>query len=144
MFEDGSFLVTDVMIVSFLAKLRDFWIPKKGGKIESKGNRYELGDFIIKVGIVTVGPSTKGVAIEVKICWFFHGIWLCNVHTVLLNYNFLIPEHQFLCFLMIPTWNHSCVMHNFLKSHTWYAPKFSQVVRRHFILYRTCTNVMYW
>ena len=66
MFEEGSFLVTDVMIVSFLSKLRDFWQPKKGGKIESKGNRYELGDFIIKVGIVTVGPNTKGVAIEVS------------------------------------------------------------------------------
>ena len=67
LFEDGSFLTSDVMLVSFLSKLRDFWQPKKGGKIESKGNRYELGDFIIKVGIVSVGPSTKGVAIEVSV-----------------------------------------------------------------------------
>ena len=66
LFEDGPFLVTDMMLTSFLSKLEQFWQPKKGGKIESKGNRYELGDFVIKVGIVTVGPNTKGVAIEVS------------------------------------------------------------------------------
>ncbi|CAK8698261.1 unnamed protein product [Clavelina lepadiformis] len=65
-FEDGSFLVTDVMLGTFLSKLRSVWQPKKGGKIESKGQRYEFGDFIIKIGIVSMGPSTKGIALELE------------------------------------------------------------------------------
>ena len=32
---------------------------------KAKGQRYELGDFVIKIGQVTVGVSFKGILIEV-------------------------------------------------------------------------------
>ena len=74
-FEDGSFLVSDVMLPSFLSKLRAVWQPKKAGKIECKGQRYEFGDFIIKVGTVSVGPNAKGIVIEVCDSFLIFLIW---------------------------------------------------------------------
>ncbi|XP_004227208.2 mediator of RNA polymerase II transcription subunit 20-like [Ciona intestinalis] len=65
-FEDGPSIVSDVMLPSFLSKLRSVWQPRKGGRIESKGHRYELGDFVLKTGIISMGPSTKGISLEVE------------------------------------------------------------------------------
>ena len=33
---------------------------------QAKGQRYEYGDFILKFGQVSAGPSFKGIVIEVK------------------------------------------------------------------------------
>jgi hypothetical protein len=34
--------------------------------MEAKGQRYELGDFVLKVGSVTLAGSFKGVVVEVS------------------------------------------------------------------------------
>lgn len=39
-------------------------------QIESKGPRFELGDFVIKLGSVTMSQNLKGVMVEVRIAFF--------------------------------------------------------------------------
>ena len=50
------------------------YYKQKNIKIESKGQRYEMGDFIIKIGSVVFGQSAtfKGVLVEVRdfVCSF--------------------------------------------------------------------------
>ena len=43
-----------------------FYQQRKGFKIESKGPRYELGDFIIKIGSVSLASNFKGILMEVR------------------------------------------------------------------------------
>lgn len=69
-FEDGSNVTSDGMITNFLAKLRQFWQQRKAARIECRGNRYLLSDFILKVGVVTQGANTRGILIEVCV-----GLW---------------------------------------------------------------------
>ncbi|CAG0879534.1 unnamed protein product [Cyprideis torosa] len=40
-------------------------------KIESRGQRFEAGDFIVKLGMVTMGTNFKGIIVEVEYqpCW---------------------------------------------------------------------------
>ncbi|XP_077985967.1 mediator of RNA polymerase II transcription subunit 20-like [Glandiceps talaboti] len=59
-------LVADTMFDQVMQKLKGFYMPRKAAKIESKGQHYELGDFVIKIGTVSVGPSTKGILFEVE------------------------------------------------------------------------------
>lgn len=76
-FEEGSYTTTDRMLGNFLSKLRQFWQQRKGARIECRGNRYVLSDFILKAGIVTHGTNTRGIVVEMeytpciyaKECW---------------------------------------------------------------------------
>ena len=43
-------------------------VYKKKTTIESKGPRFEIGDFLVKLGSVTVGGVFKGVLVEVEYC----------------------------------------------------------------------------
>ncbi|XP_039258933.1 mediator of RNA polymerase II transcription subunit 20-like [Styela clava] len=77
LFEDGASLIADAMLPNFLVKMRLFWQQRKGAKIECKGHRYILNDFLFKIGVVTHGSNTRGIAVEieytpclyVKECW---------------------------------------------------------------------------
>lgn len=64
-FEDGPSLVADTMLPNFLSKLRQYWLPRKGAKMECRGQRYELNDFLIKIGVLSLGSNTRGLGIEV-------------------------------------------------------------------------------
>lgn len=64
--ENGSCLIADKGFDSVLSKLKGFYEPRKGAKIEAKGQRYELGDFVVKIGQVTVGVSFKGILMEIE------------------------------------------------------------------------------
>jgi len=55
---------SDTLFDLLLLKLEKFY--QKRLKIESKGTRYELGDFVVKLGIVTAASSVKGILIEVE------------------------------------------------------------------------------
>ena len=46
---------------------------RKNAKFESKGQRYEMGDFVIKIGSVVLGANTsfKGILVEVSEPRFF-------------------------------------------------------------------------
>ena len=55
---------SDTLFDLLLLKLEKFY--QKRLKIESKGTRYELGDFVVKLGIVTAASSVKGILIEAR------------------------------------------------------------------------------
>ncbi|XP_038045593.1 mediator of RNA polymerase II transcription subunit 20-like [Patiria miniata] len=64
--DTGAFLVADNHLEGIMQKLKGFYTPRKSARVESKGQRFELGDFLVKVGIVSIGPHTKGILVEVE------------------------------------------------------------------------------
>ncbi|XP_058831286.1 mediator of RNA polymerase II transcription subunit 20 [Topomyia yanbarensis] len=59
-------LVTDGLFDLLMARISPVYTSKKQTKIESKGPRFEFGDFLIKLGIVTMSQNFKGVLVEVE------------------------------------------------------------------------------
>ncbi|XP_014678541.1 PREDICTED: mediator of RNA polymerase II transcription subunit 20-like [Priapulus caudatus] len=64
--ESGLVLVADSLLDIFMLKLNGAYNLKKNANIESKGQRYEQMDFVIKIGSVSIGPSFKGILVEVE------------------------------------------------------------------------------
>lgn len=64
--ETGTCLVADSGFDSLMTKLKTFYTPRKTSKIEAKGHRYEYGDFVLKFGQVSAGPSFKGIVVELE------------------------------------------------------------------------------
>ncbi|XP_044752910.1 mediator of RNA polymerase II transcription subunit 20 [Coccinella septempunctata] len=70
-------LVTDGLFDLLMMKMSSFYTSKKQTKAESKGPRYEIGDFCVKLGTITVSANFKGVLVEVEyrpcvvpaLCW---------------------------------------------------------------------------
>lgn len=70
-------LVADSIFDLVMTKITTFHNSRKQTKIESKGPRFEVGDFIIKLGSVTMAQTFKGILIEVEyrpcfvadLCW---------------------------------------------------------------------------
>ena len=60
-------LSADILFDLLIPKLSHMYQSKKNHKIESKGARYEIGDFIVKVGTVTMSNGQyKGILVEVS------------------------------------------------------------------------------
>ncbi|XP_054268789.1 mediator of RNA polymerase II transcription subunit 20 [Macrosteles quadrilineatus] len=59
-------LIADQLFDMLMLKISPFYTSKKQTKIESKGPRFELGDFLIKLGSVTMSQNFKGVLVEVE------------------------------------------------------------------------------
>lgn len=84
--ETGTCLVADSGFDSLMTKLKTFYTPRKTSKIEAKGHRYEYGDFVLKFGQVSAGPSFKGIIVEleylpcldVQQCWGLIGEFLSS------------------------------------------------------------------
>lgn len=73
--ESGQILVSDLLFEDLMSKLtmakagrESFYSQRKGFKIESRGQRYEVGDFIIKIGSVSLASNFRGILIEVEYC----------------------------------------------------------------------------
>ncbi|XP_062613050.1 mediator of RNA polymerase II transcription subunit 20-like [Saccostrea cucullata] len=73
--ESGQILVSDLLFEDLMTKLtmakagrESFYSQRKGFKIESRGQRYEIGDFIIKIGSVSMGSNFRGILVEVEYC----------------------------------------------------------------------------
>lgn len=64
--ESGLCLSADSLLDVFLMKLNGIYNRKDNLKIQSSGQRYELCDFLIKIGSVTTGGSFKGILVEVE------------------------------------------------------------------------------
>lgn len=64
--DSGAVLVADAQFDVLMNKLKMVFSKAKGNKIESRGLRFEWNDFLIKVGIVSIGPSVKGILLEVE------------------------------------------------------------------------------
>ena len=59
-----SCLVADNTLDAILAQLKAFYVPRKGMKIEVKGQCYEVKHYVVKCGSVAIGSSSKGVVVE--------------------------------------------------------------------------------
>lgn len=59
-------LVTDSLFDLLMIKLGTYYQPRKQTKMESKGPRFEAGDFLVKLGSVTMGATFKGILVEVQ------------------------------------------------------------------------------
>lgn len=64
--DTGTCLMADSQFDMLMSKMSGLYTPKKSTKIESKGPRYEVQDFIIKLGSVSIGPSFRGILVEVS------------------------------------------------------------------------------
>lgn len=70
-------LATDGLFDLLMMKMVNFYQSKKVTKAESKGPRFEIGDFCVKLGSVMIGQNFKGVLVEVEyrpcvvpgMCW---------------------------------------------------------------------------
>jgi len=71
-------LVADNLFDLLMLKLANFYQAKKQTKIESRGPRFEAGDFLVKLGSVTMGPTFKGILVEV--CFHFLAILFESLH----------------------------------------------------------------
>lgn len=59
-------LVADNLFDLLMLKLNNFYQAKKQTKIESRGPRFEAGDFVVKIGSVTMASAFKGILVEVQ------------------------------------------------------------------------------
>lgn len=66
--DTGLCLTADTLFDGLMNKLKNYYPQRKNARIEAKGQRYELGDFILKVGSVTLAGSFKGIVVEVEYC----------------------------------------------------------------------------
>ncbi|XP_066963902.1 mediator of RNA polymerase II transcription subunit 20 isoform X2 [Macrobrachium rosenbergii] len=70
-------LSADLLFDLLLPRLDHMYQNKKNLKIESKGAKYEIGDFVVKIGTVTMSGHYKGILVEVEylpcsvpnLCW---------------------------------------------------------------------------
>jgi len=59
-------LIADGLFDLLMLKMTNIYTSKKQTRIESKGPRFEIGDFCVKLGSVTIGQNFKGVLVEVS------------------------------------------------------------------------------
>lgn len=59
-------LVADGLFDLLMNKMTTIYTSKKQTKIEAKGPRFEIGDFCVKLGSVTMSQNFKGVLVEVS------------------------------------------------------------------------------
>ncbi|XP_075211909.1 mediator complex subunit 20 [Lycorma delicatula] len=87
-------LVADGLFDLLMLKMTPIYTSKKQTKVESKGPRFELGDFCIKLGSVTMSQNFKGILVEIEYrpcvvpanCWdllreFLQGFLGCCVQN---------------------------------------------------------------
>ena len=67
---------------------------RKNAKFESKGQRYEMGDFVIKIGSVVLGANTsfKGILVEVSNPRFFASFKITLYSAILEAKNYCITR----------------------------------------------------
>lgn len=58
--DSGSSISVDTNFDLLMLTMSSLYQCKKSSKMECKGPRLQLGDFMVKIGTVTVGPSFKG------------------------------------------------------------------------------------
>ena len=59
-------LVADNLFDLLMLKLSNYYTAPKQTKIESRGQRFEAGDFVVKIGSVTMASAFKGILVEVN------------------------------------------------------------------------------
>uniref|UniRef100_A0A8C5LL03 Mediator of RNA polymerase II transcription subunit 20 n=1 Tax=Jaculus jaculus TaxID=51337 RepID=A0A8C5LL03_JACJA len=102
LFENGPCLVADTNFDVLMVKLKGFFQSAKASKIETRGTRYQYCDFLVKVGTVTMGPSARGISVEVRCAAVgLRGPALCGFlsHSVHTNCSESALLQEFVCLL---------------------------------------------
>lgn len=85
----SDLLFEDLMSKLTMAKAgrESFYSQRKGFKIESRGQRYEVGDFIIKIGSVSLASNFRGILIEVckDYTYHLHILFRTLIHGIAYN-----------------------------------------------------------
>jgi len=78
--DTGTCVVADSSFDLLMQKMRHFYAVRKNLRVESRGQRYQLVDFIVKVGSVVLGQTSsfKGVLVEVT----FHDRFTATTATI--------------------------------------------------------------
>lgn len=108
-------LIADGLFDQLMMRITNYHNSKKQTKIEAKGPRFEVGDFVIKLGSVTMAQNFKGVLIEVEyrpcfvasLCWdlireFLVGILNIAIPKAMPQY-FMMPNRSMDVFSPIDT-----------------------------------------
>ena len=66
--DTGTCLTADLLFGQLMQKLQHVYPVRKNTRVECKGQRYELGDFLIKVGSVGLGQNQNFRGILVEVC----------------------------------------------------------------------------
>ena len=77
-------------------KLKAFYVPRKGGKIEVKGAKYRLGDINVRIGNITQMSNFKCLSLEIEympchdanVCWSI----LTEFLTTRIDCNLVMPQ----------------------------------------------------
>ena len=64
--DTGMCLVCDNNFDALIATMSSLFQSKKASKMENKGPKYRKGDFTVKIGLVSMGQTFKGILIEVE------------------------------------------------------------------------------
>lgn len=70
-------IVSDTIFENILVSLSSFYTPKKSARIEVKGLRWALSDFVVKIGSCTMASHFKAIIVEIEygpccvpsLCW---------------------------------------------------------------------------
>ena len=84
--ENNTCMVSESGFDLIIDKLKAFYTPRKGGKIEVKGPKYRLGDIVVRIGSITQTSNFKGLILEIEympchdaaICWNILSEFLTN------------------------------------------------------------------
>lgn len=94
-------VVADALFDLLLLKMSSVYTSKKS-KVEIRGPRFELNDFVIKIGAININHNVKGIIVEVinnvicLMCLFNNNIKKCSnfikyfIHLHKLIYCFII------------------------------------------------------
>ncbi|KAH7641142.1 mediator complex subunit 20 [Dermatophagoides farinae] len=64
--ENGPTIVADSSFEQIITNLSNFYSPKKLARVEVRGQKWTLGDFIVKLGSCTMGANFKAVIAEIE------------------------------------------------------------------------------
>lgn len=79
-------VVADALFDLLLLKMSSVYTSKKS-KVEIRGPRFELNDFVIKIGAININHNVKGIIVEVRnsrILVYFQPYLIC----ILILFNF--------------------------------------------------------
>jgi len=82
--DTGTCVVADSSFDLLMQKMRGFYAVRKNLRVESRGQRYKLVDFIVKVGSVVLGQTTsfRGVLVEVTLRAIFSVRRECHTSSI--------------------------------------------------------------
>jgi mediator of RNA polymerase II transcription subunit 20 len=103
--DTGTCLVADSSFDLLMQNIKQFYAVRKNLRVESRGQRYQLDDIIVKVGSVVIGQSSsfRGVLVEVEYlpcvvaaeCWPLMKEFIVGLLGPVINASLDVPSQHF-------------------------------------------------